>query len=406
MKNSGYKRIIAPVAGLMLLLGIAIVGCGSKGVADEPNTTTVEETTPVVEASIKADKPTDTSFLLKGKLVEGAGDLVVLQKLELGQLSFVDSVRADEKGRYSFNASADKPMFYYITVNSMKPPGVPVLLSNGKALELNLTIGDYIETEVKGDVANDQLKSLYDIYLGHNKADIAFQQKYSNVNPKTVTDSFRRAANAEYTKIQKQRKSDIESFIANTPGGPATYFATTYVVQKPTPEMLDNALTKLKADAPESLFTERLETRINSIGALEIGGLAPEIELASPTGEMVKLSSLRGNVVLIDFWASWCRPCRAENPNVVRVYNKYKDKGFEVFSVSLDNSADRWKAAIQQDQLTWTHVSDLRGWKSSAAALYQVSGIPKTFLLDKNGRIIAKDLRGHQLEAKLAEIFN
>ena len=112
------------------------------------------------------------------------------------------------------------------------------------------------------------------------------------------------------------------------------------------------------------------------------------------------------SMVIIDFWASWCRPCRAENPNVVRTYNQYHSKGFDVFSVSLDKSPDAWKRAILQDGLVWpNHVSDLKHWQSAAAKLYNVKGIPQTYLIDKEGVILAKNLRGPALEQKLAELF-
>lgn len=137
-----------------------------------------------------------------------------------------------------------------------------------------------------------------------------------------------------------------------------------------------------------------------------IGDDAPEIALADTNGIVKKLSDQKGKVVLLDFWASWCGPCRMENPNVVKAFNKYKDKGFTVFSVSLDNSRDKWKAAILKDALTWTHVSDLKGWQSSAAKLYKITGIPNTLLLDKNGKIVAKNLRGYQLEEALEKLFN
>ncbi len=136
------------------------------------------------------------------------------------------------------------------------------------------------------------------------------------------------------------------------------------------------------------------------------GDDAPEIKLADIDGKILPLSSLKGKYVLIDFWASWCGPCRMENPNVVRTYNKYKDKGFTIYSVSLDNAKPNWINAIQKDGLTWTnHVSDLKGWQSEGAALYSVRGIPATFLLDKNGVIIAKNLRGAMLDQKLAELL-
>jgi thiol-disulfide isomerase/thioredoxin len=118
------------------------------------------------------------------------------------------------------------------------------------------------------------------------------------------------------------------------------------------------------------------------------------------------LSSLKGKVVLIDFWASWCGPCRKENPNVVRIYNKYHNEGFEIFGVSLDRNRDSWLKAIKNDNLSWIHVSDLKYWQSEGARLYGVNSIPFTVLLDKDGKILAKGLRGKSLEDKLEEIFN
>ncbi|MCO4818634.1 MAG: AhpC/TSA family protein [Bacteroidetes bacterium] len=400
MKRTNRNRITTLVITL-LISAVAVVGCGNQSAANDSE---VLDSAPANETALQ--KPSGDNFILKGKVSNGAGELIVLQKLEGGQLTFIDSVRADEKGKYKIEAHADTTMFYYVTVNSLKPPGVPVILENGLALELNLEIDQFILTEVKGDKQNEQLKSLYDIYLTNNKASYDFQQQYKNINPREAGDSTIKAYNTQIMALQRKMDTDISNFVSTQKGGPATFFAVTYVVQKPNVALLDNAMKRLKADAPNTLFTDRLEQRIASIGALEIGGLAPEIELLSPSGEKIKLSSLRGKVVLVDFWASWCRPCRAENPNVVKVYNRYHDQGFEVFSVSLDNSADRWKQAIIQDNLTWTHVSDLKGWKSSAAALYEVSGIPKTFLLDKEGRIIGKDLRGPALELKLSELFN
>lgn len=136
-----------------------------------------------------------------------------------------------------------------------------------------------------------------------------------------------------------------------------------------------------------------------------VGNPAPEISLPDPEGNVVKLSSLKGKVVLIDFWASWCGPCRKENPHVVNLYKKYKDKGFTVYGVSLDKNKGAWVKAIEQDGLTWTHVSDLRGWDNKAALNYGVRSIPATFLIDAQGNVIAKNLRGKALENALAEIF-
>ena len=139
--------------------------------------------------------------------------------------------------------------------------------------------------------------------------------------------------------------------------------------------------------------------------APQVGDTAPEIELPSLNGELAKLSSLKGNIVLLDFWASWCSPCRKENPNVVRMYNKYHEKGFDIFAVSLDKTKQAWQQAVKQDGLTWTHVSDLKYWQSAGAKRYNVHSIPQTFLIDKKGVIVAIGLRGVALEQKIIELL-
>jgi len=168
----------------------------------------------------------------------------------------------------------------------------------------------------------------------------------------------------------------------------------------------DYVLENMKSFSDNSLY-KQVEDQVNSERLTLIGSIPPEIELEDPDGNIVKLSSLRGQYVLIDFWASWCRPCRMENPNVVKAYKKYHDKGFTIYSVSLDTSRDNWLKAIKSDGLSeWTHVSDLKGWNCIAAQKYGVHSIPANFLLDKDGKIIAKNLRGANLENKLKEIFD
>lgn len=192
-------------------------------------------------------------------------------------------------------------------------------------------------------------------------------------------------------------------------------------------EELKALLSTYQNDYSDARFTRGLESNLNTWmesyeqalnaekrksfygnlnPAVEVGNTAPDIWMDKPDGTDMKLSDLKGQYVLIDFWASWCGPCRQENPNVVRLYNKYKDKGFTVFSVSLDDNVMNWKAAIDRDALTWPHhVSDLLKWNSVVVSLYKIQGIPHTVLIDKKGTIIAKNLRGQELEQKLQELF-
>lgn len=164
---------------------------------------------------------------------------------------------------------------------------------------------------------------------------------------------------------------------------------------------------KLKSQWPDYSVSKNFIALVDKLKATAIGQVAPEISLPDPNGKIVPLSSLRGKYVLVDFWAKWCGPCRAENPNVVKAYNRFKDKGFTVYGVSLDRNKEDWLKAIQDDNLTWTHVSDLKFWASEAAKTYGISSIPFSLLIDPQGVIIAKNLqvRGLALHKKLEEVL-
>ena len=213
------------------------------------------------------------------------------------------------------------------------------------------------------------------------------------------------AVQRDYEAAEKAMVSNVKALLPGMGTSLAALFATNFLNVENDFPTLDSLARRFERENPNSLQAKSFIGNIARIRGVMVGSEAPEIALNDTTGKAVPLSSLRGKYVLIDFWASWCGPCRNENPNVVRMYNKFKDKGFAIYSVSLDQSKANWVKAINNDHLTWTHVSDLKYWQSTAAQQYGVQAIPQTFLIDKEGKIIAKNLRGDALEQKLEEVL-
>jgi peroxiredoxin len=171
------------------------------------------------------------------------------------------------------------------------------------------------------------------------------------------------------------------------------------------PDEFERLFSGLDKSLQSSKYGKSVNEYIKSVRLNGIGVMAEDFAQSDVEGKSVKLSSFRGKYVLVDFWASWCGPCRQENPNVVKAFNKFKSKNFTILSVSLDDDKARWTRAINQDGLAWTHVSDLHGWSNEVAVQYNIRSIPANFLVDPQGRIIARNLRGEALEAKLSEIL-
>jgi len=251
------------------------------------------------------------------------------------------------------------------------------------------------------------------------------QLLYNAVNTTQMFENRKVALNQQYNEVQASPKRDSLSAVIITGlklnDSLQKNTLKTQMLKNPASlswiffqdklDMTNDIETIITIDAamykayPDNFMVKQYHQQVAVESKTAIGASAPDIALADPDGTIRKLSSLKGKVVLLDFWASWCGPCRKENPNVVAIYAKYKDKGFEVFSVSLDKDRAGWLAAITKDNLTWpNHVSDLKYWKSAGAATYGVTSIPYTVLIDKKGKIVAKKLRGEELENKVKEL--
>lgn len=224
------------------------------------------------------------------------------------------------------------------------------------------------------------------------------------------------ALNSE-VKEQRANRDYFKNYVDTVSSPYLAYYALQFMnIQNDLP-LFEKTAARISNDIPNSTLAkdfgsfvaqnkEKIAMKAKADAKTKVGSEAPDIVLANLDGKDVSLSSLRGKVVLIDFWASWCGPCRRENPNVVKTYKKYKNKGFEVYSVSLDSNKQRWMAAIEKDGLIWdAHVSDLKKWSSQPVGLYGVNSIPRTFLIDRDGKIIAKNLRGPALENKIKEVL-
>jgi len=240
-----------------------------------------------------------------------------------------------------------------------------------------------------------------DLDATESKLDKLYDQARAK-NDRPQMDSIEKA----FDGLDKHRRAYVKDYAAAHPASYVTAYAVyTTFVYNPQASELRPLYKELDPVIQSSYFGRQVKASLDAAELTEIGQPAPAFVQNDPSGKPISLASFKGKYVLLDFWASWCGPCRAENPNVVAAYQKYSPKGFTILGISLDNNKDKWLAAVKKDQLAWTQVSDLQGWQNKVADLYGVKGIPMNYLLDKEGKIIAKGLRGEDLEKKLDELM-
>lgn len=260
------------------------------------------------------------------------------------------------------------------------------------------------EVGIKGSREQEILQKTRGLAMGKSMVGLAGMFAMVQVKDDSVKlDSVYR----EIEEMKRQIDENIKAYMDSCNNSLAiTYVIGDFIAREYPFEDVERYYNNLTPEVKASHPGQLLKEKIGQLKQINIGGIAPDIDLPGPDGKNISLSSLRGKYVLLDFWASWCGPCLAEVPNVKEIYERYKDQGFEVYGVSLDDKKETWEKAISQHSLAWTHVSSLKGWKCPVAKQYNVTGIPRMYLLDKEGRIVAMDLRGDVLKEKVASFFN
>ncbi len=344
-------------------------------------------------SSCKTNGSTHITGTLQGV---DASQLFVIKDDKMSQ---VDTVLV-KGGKFTYDVKLQEPTPLYLV---LKQTGENVLVfaENG-----NITLDGKAEDFKNAKISGSKIHEEFGVYLKSIDPIIQKAMEITKRSETATSDQESEKLQLEYAALDSNETELMKNFVkAHATSPVSSFLACSKLGNEKDVEKFTSIYSLLQGKALSTVYGQKLTDMYKKMQQLTIGGMSKDFTLPTVDGKTISLQSYRGKYVLVDFWASWCKPCREENPNVVAAYVAYHAKGLEILGVSLDNKKEDWTAAIAKDKLTWSHGSDLQGWSSPIAELYGIQGIPANFLVDPTGKIIAKDLRGAQLQETLAQFI-